>query len=360
MGSVKDLHEYIPATEQSLGRGDFVFSDRFSVFDWGEMPDHIQNKGAALCIIAAYNFEKLQQRGFHTHYLGVRNAYGETVRLDKITKPTNEMTVSLSRVYKPTFTNGSFDYSYFTNGRGKINNFVVPLEVIYRNGAPKGSSLFKTLATLEDDGKTQEKLSLLAQYGLTENPRPGDLFPQTGFDFTTKFEPTDRKISDDDAYTISGLTQEQFYLLKNIRQAAVEIVSQRAEEVGLQDFDGKHEYRLFNGEVAMADVFGTLDENRFMFEGRQVSKEFLRQIYKTKQADWIEDIERAKKEAKQNKMENWKSLVTIQPQKLDPQLIKLVGEMYAAAAEKYTGLPLFGVRSLEEVMQDLEPFYSQN
>ena len=68
MGSVKDLIILESPTKEKAGRGRFVFSDRYSVFDWGEMPDHIDNKGLALCIAAAYFFEKLQEKNIATHY----------------------------------------------------------------------------------------------------------------------------------------------------------------------------------------------------------------------------------------------------------------------------------------------------
>ncbi|HLD77425.1 MAG TPA: phosphoribosylaminoimidazolesuccinocarboxamide synthase, partial [archaeon] len=38
MGSVKDLAVVRPTTETTMGIGRFHFSDRYSVFDWGEMP----------------------------------------------------------------------------------------------------------------------------------------------------------------------------------------------------------------------------------------------------------------------------------------------------------------------------------
>ena len=41
MGSVKDLKTLQPATKSEYGQGIFSFSDRYSVFDWGEMPDTI-------------------------------------------------------------------------------------------------------------------------------------------------------------------------------------------------------------------------------------------------------------------------------------------------------------------------------
>ncbi len=356
MGSVKDIIVYQEPSESSLGRGDFIFSDRFSVFDWGEMPDTIPNKGSALCLMAAWNFEKINEYGFTSHYLGVINSDDEKMNIKELEYPTNKMEVSLSQVIKPEFINGCFDYSYFDYNRGKINNFVVPLEVIYRNGILKGSSLFKTIEDLEKEGNKTELYKLLSNYGLAIKPKPGDLMPKVGYDFTTKFEPFDRKIDEEEAFRISGLTENQFTKLKEIRKAAVNLVSERAKEVGMIDYDGKHEYRFFNGDVEIADVFGTLDENRFMYNGRQVSKEFLRQIYRKEQNEWVEDIMRAKIESKEKGIENWKTLVKTKPNKLDPKLISLIGEMYTSAAQRYTGVN-FKSRELHEVMRDLDPYY---
>lgn len=57
-GSVKDLYEI---GEDNLL---FHFSDDFSVFDWGKMPDKIEKKGYALSILAAYFFEELGRPAF--------------------------------------------------------------------------------------------------------------------------------------------------------------------------------------------------------------------------------------------------------------------------------------------------------
>jgi len=358
MGSVKDLEVGIEATEGELGIGDFVFSDRYSVFDWGEMPDHIPNKGAAICMMAAWNFEKLKERVKLSHYIGIKNSSGYAVRVEELDGPSNVMNVSLSRVVEPEFRDGEFDYSYFTERRGELQNVVIPLEVIYRNGAPKGSSLFKSLDRMESEGDAEGIGKLLGKYGLVERPSPGELFPVTGYDFTTKFEPKDRRITDEEAFRISGLNEEQFLQLEMLRDAAVDVVRERTEEVGLVDFDGKHEYRLFNGIVEMADVFGTPDENRFMLDGTQVSKELLRQVYKSEQPQWVEDVERAKAEAEERGIADWKSLTQVRPAPLSEELTDLVGEMYAATAELYTGARLFGARDLDVVMDKLRPYYS--
>jgi phosphoribosylaminoimidazole-succinocarboxamide synthase len=41
MGSVKDLTILKKPEGLQEGLGKFSFSDRYSVFDWGQMPDHI-------------------------------------------------------------------------------------------------------------------------------------------------------------------------------------------------------------------------------------------------------------------------------------------------------------------------------
>lgn len=79
MGSVKDLKILKNAGTNNTGEGVFNFSDRYSVFDWGEMPDTIPDKGAAIAILGAYFFEELEKRT----YLPI------TKGLSKIISPKN-------------------------------------------------------------------------------------------------------------------------------------------------------------------------------------------------------------------------------------------------------------------------------
>ena len=69
MGSVKDVKIIKKPEGNKTGFGEFIFSDKYSIFDWGEMPNLIMNKGKALCIIGAYFFEKLEEREIRTHYI---------------------------------------------------------------------------------------------------------------------------------------------------------------------------------------------------------------------------------------------------------------------------------------------------
>ena len=101
MGSVKDLEIIKNASKQTMGLARFHFSDRYSVFDWGEMPDHISKKGEALCLMGAYCFEQLEAKGIKTHYVGLVDSYGKTLTINEIDKPTNVMKVNLVNVYQP-------------------------------------------------------------------------------------------------------------------------------------------------------------------------------------------------------------------------------------------------------------------
>ena len=59
MGSVKDISILEKASADSFGKARFSFSNRYSVFDWGEMPDHLEHKGESIALLSAYFFEKL-------------------------------------------------------------------------------------------------------------------------------------------------------------------------------------------------------------------------------------------------------------------------------------------------------------
>jgi phosphoribosylaminoimidazole-succinocarboxamide synthase len=88
MGSVKNLSVIEEPTESKSGVGLFEFSDRYSVFDWGEMPDHIPHKGSSLAIITSHFFEILRKRAIPNHYLGVVTG-GQTFDFSRVEKPFN-------------------------------------------------------------------------------------------------------------------------------------------------------------------------------------------------------------------------------------------------------------------------------
>lgn len=362
MGSVKDLLVAEPAYEDRPGAGNFVFSDRYSVFDWGEMPDHILNKGRCLAVMAAYNFEELERRGIRTHYRGLVADSGRPVRFSELKEGSGgfpTMQVALARVYPPVVREfhrqGAmeirYDYSFYESNRGRINNYLIALEIIFRNGLPFGSSVFKRLEqarSLADVRAGRKQLrDILSELGLREEPTPGIMLPKPVMSFTTKLEPGDRTLSEQEAYQLSGLRRDGFQELKRLALKANQIVSELAHRGGFEHYDGKVE-AAWDGGLMLCDVIGTFDENRFSWHGEQVSKELLRQWYKKRQPEFVQACDKWKKTGA-----GWQRRCEVQPKKLPKQLATLVSQMYMAGCNRYTGRRIFKAPELEEVMEKL-------
>jgi phosphoribosylaminoimidazole-succinocarboxamide synthase len=342
MGSVKDLETIKKPTRNEMGVGRFHFSDRYSVFDWGEMPDHISGKGAALCLMGAYCFEQLEAKGVETHYRGLVDKNGNVLTFDEVDAPTSTMEVHLVNVYKPKTQAAhgkiSYDYSLFTPN---LTNCLIPLEIIYRNGLPEGSSVFRRL----EQGKVT-----LEGLGLGHYPRPGERFVNPIFDVSTKLEETDRYVIWEEARKIAGLTAQEVAAVKGVLSKVNNTISRVASSAGLENEDGKIEL-AFDDErrLMVVDVVGTLDECRFTYNGVHVSKEVARQFYK--KTEWYRDVEEAKKTAETQGVKDWKALCKSQPPKLDSQLKTIISEMYMAAANELTDHKLFVAPRLAEVIK---------
>jgi phosphoribosylaminoimidazole-succinocarboxamide synthase len=342
MGSVKDLEVIRKPTRETMGVGRFHFSDRYSVFDWGEMPDHIEGKGAALCLMGGYCFERLEERGVKTHYRGVVAESGKAVKLDELEHAADTMEISLVNVYRPEaqLKDGKlrYDYSGYTLS---LKNYLIPLEIVYRNGLPEGSSVFKRL---EQGQITAEEL------GLTRSPRPGERLSKPVFDVSTKLEEKDRYLPWKEAREIAGLTVEEVEEVKRLLLRVDRTITQAALKADLENEDGKVEL-AFNPErrLMVVDVVGTLDECRFTYQGLHVSKEVARQYYRG--TGWFRDVEEAKKTAEAEGIEDWKTLCRSGPPKLDPALKRIIAEMYMAASNEVTEKRMFDVPSLAETVK---------
>ncbi len=316
MGSVKDLIVKKPATETEMGLGVFKFTDDYSVFDYGKMPDKIPNKGEALCSMAAFNFKHLAEMGVKNHF---------------VSQPAlNEMEVKLVRVLYPQKNEISEN----------TRNYLVPLEIMFRNSLPEGSSVFKRLKS----GQLTP-----ADLGLDEMPEPGIKLEEPFFDVSTKLEElTDRYLSWKEAREMSKLSEEQMSELKEKVLKINSFLSKRAEEIGLEHADGKAEFGLNpENELILVDVAGTLDENRFLFNKVHISKQVIRDYYKT--IPWAEEVSKAK-DAKKPK-EEWPA-----PPKLPPQLVEIVSNMYKSVAEAWIGKKTWDAPSIEETMNSYDKF----
>jgi phosphoribosylaminoimidazole-succinocarboxamide synthase len=351
MGSVKDLEVIHQPTRDKMGLGKFHFSDRFSVFDWGEMPDHIDKKGEALCLMGAYCFERLEEKCVRTHYKGLVDENGKTALFNDLKKPSNIMEVCQVNVYRPEtrVENGklTYDYSAYTPN---LKNCLIPLEIIYRNGLPEGSSIFRRL----EHGKVT-----LQELGLDHYPKPGERLTKPIFDVSTKLEETDRYVTWEEASKIAGLTSIEAAATKVVLAKVNETINEIAARARLVNEDGKIELAFdTQRRLMVVDVIGTLDECRFTLDGLHVSKEIARQFYK--KTDWYKTIEDAKKTAEAKGLKDWKSLVKTSPPKLDPKLKAIISEMYMATANEMTGRKFFNTPKLADVVRDYKQWSGEN
>lgn len=323
MGSVKDLEVIQKPDNKGLGRGRFNFSDRYSVFDWGEMPDHIEGKGASLCITSAYFFERLAEEGIGTHYLGVVED-GHAKKLSDLKNPQGSLEIKLVRVVRPELKNNKYDYSIFKKER---SNLLIPLEVIYRNSLPEGSSVFRRLK----DGSLK-----LSSIGLNKMPEPGAILEKPIFDVSTKLESTDRYMDWNEAGETSGLDGREVEMMRKTVFAINDLISKEAKKAGLTNEDGKVEFGFDeNRKLILLDTIGTLDECRFTFGGVPVSKEILRMHYRG--TPWHTQVESAKKTGGTE----WKKLVSERPAKLPNNLRVLMSQLYKASCNEITGREWF-------------------
>ena len=344
MGSVKDLKVVKEPTADSLGIGRFTFSDRYSVFDWGEMPDQIPDKGTALAMMTGYNFFEMRKEAVESHFISMYSENRTDTDDFDIERPSDSMYVYLTQVL-PTDN----DYLEYQND---YQHYLIPLEVIFRNGAPKGSSLFKRLE--EARGDQQKFDAVLDSMNLSKEPDPGDMFINPVYDFTTKLESTDRAITYNEAQQMAGLDDWEFDKLLDLARLTNEFITQKAEAAGFEHFDGKIEAMYNKTEILLVDAVGTFDENRFMYQDEQISKEILRQAYKSFQPDWVKAASEAKTEAAEKNDPDWKSYCDLQPKPLPEDFVTLMSNIYKSGANKYIGSEVFsGAPSLNDLIPEL-------
>ncbi|WP_276258644.1 phosphoribosylaminoimidazolesuccinocarboxamide synthase [Haloglomus litoreum] len=349
MTSVKEFVIEEAATPDAVGRGRFAFTDDYSVFDWGKMPDPIPGKGASLCAMGAANFELLEAEGVPTHYRGVVSGAsktprangeavssdGEVVALDEAADPPREMAIDLSRVPDLPHEGRTYDYDAFHAEAGE--NYVVPLEIVFRNTVPVGSSL---------RGRADP-----ADFGLDIDDWPEEAvdLPEAVVEFSTKFEESDRYLSQDEADRIAGAADIEE--LEETARTVNRLVTERAADAGLKHEDGKIECIYVDGEVRVADVVGTFDENRFSYDGQQVSKEVVRQYHRREQPEWVAAVDEAKARAKAEDVADWRDLCERDPEPLPENVVQAMSDLYCGGANAYLGRDLFDAPSLAEAVE---------
>lgn len=361
----------------------FEFTDDYSVFDWGKMPDTIANKGKALTAFGAHFFDalsqpkfwqsvtnhkslsnldqdwwqerqannvfrSLQEVGLATHYCGLVDEHGDELPLSKLPEtPRAFLEVQKAYVPKvvPANVSGQTVYYYPQDSlQHKVR--LVPLEVVFRFGMPSGSSLKSRLE--KNPGYAQ-------QLGLKKVPAEGQWFDRPVLEFFTKLEPKDRLLTLQEAITISTLTIEQFQQLTELATAAALGLFVQFAERGIELWDGKFEFIVNDNLLLLADSIGP-DELRLLYKDAHLSKEFIRQIYRG--TPWEKAINESQKVAIARGAHDWKSICSDelqqQPAPLPPAAKSLADALYPALANHIIGEAIFvGQPTLETLGKNL-------
>lgn len=349
----------------------FRFTDSYSVFDWGKMPDSLNGKGQALTVIAAYFFEKLRQaetwksfsrapealalrkgsrfgsafneigevlqdKGLVTHYVGVLDDDQNTPHhqpLSGMKTPPNLLMVEQVSVVRPKFTTVmGTPVADYQPTRTAVAPRLIPLEVVFRFSCPPGSSLLSRVQ------KDPDYLATLGYPGLTVAPGAKWDFPV--IELYTKLESTDRLLTLPEALAISGISAEQLQDIMLRTAWVAGALKWICAQVGLELADGKLEWALTaTGDSMLVDAIGP-DELRLLFVPLtkvgeyQLSKEFLRTLYRG--TAWYQAVEAAKLQAKQKGTTEWRKLVTVNPTKLSPEHFALASQLYQTLANHIT------------------------
>jgi phosphoribosylaminoimidazole-succinocarboxamide synthase len=384
----------------------FEFTDQYSVFDWGKMPETIANKGLALTLIAAHFFTLMARPGFwiqlpksphlqkfkadfleelwksetysgqnglavsglNSHFLGLVDGNQEQTNLETMRAFASDidtaqqlmMKVRSAQINRPTSQAIAGQKLYFyenlqvpsSKTPGEIPApQLIPLEVIFRFGMNKGSSLL---------GRLQSNPNAAAELGFSELPKPDQWFAQPIVEFSTKLEPKDRHLSMQEAAVLSGLDAEGFATLVQLTQLIALALHHEFAEKRLELWDGKLEFlkeRNATGKtsIILADSIGP-DELRLLFRGKQLSKEFLREHYRT--TPWAESLEKAQKQARLVPGANWKAIVRTasgEPPLL-PETIKIVADhLYGTLANTLVDRALIPQQpSIDELATEME------
>jgi phosphoribosylaminoimidazole-succinocarboxamide synthase len=241
----------------------------------------------------------------------------------------------LTRVPDLPFVDGAYDYDAYFGAAGA--HYLIPLEIVFRNRVPVGSSLRKRA--------DPDAFGL----NLPEWPdEPVDL-PEPVIEFSTKYEKQDRYLDRTEAEQIAG--PASLDELESVAREVNRLVTERADDAGLTHQDGKIECLFDDGDVRVADVVGTFDENRFSYQGQQVSKEVLRQYHKRTQPAWVEAVAVAKSRADSEGVADWKALCDHEPSPLDQSVIETARDLYCAGTNAYLDRQAFDAPTLEDAVE---------
>jgi phosphoribosylaminoimidazole-succinocarboxamide synthase len=245
--------------------------------------------------------ENLCENGANTHHLGMLEP--DSGKIFKHSFPSNLSNLTLIEnfhINKPQlirYADTSFyDYSSYPG----LNSFVIPLEYIVRFGVTSGSSILNIYNSLQGAAKAQ----YLSELGQTSALKAWTVFDTPINDFTSKYEPSDRSVSKQEAALISSISGELFVESIMLSQLASFVVQHIFAQMGLYLWDLKWEIAkqadtlVFVDTIDTDSVRATLKlekQNQSLFI--HFNKQAMRDYYKIMHADWYVAVNDAKKRA---------------------------------------------------------------
>jgi phosphoribosylaminoimidazole-succinocarboxamide synthase len=368
----------------------FAFSDDYSVFDWGKMPDTIAHKGRSLAILGGALFKELSQgehwqalahqpilkhfnpdflnllfssttyqqlcqQGLRHHFLGWCTKEAHPLELSDLAMSASAplMQVAAIAIHPPEpFTADQqtlYRYPAVVNGQPRL----IPLEVVFRFGMTEGSSL---------PSRLQSNPNYFAELGLTERPQTNQPFSRPVVEFFTKLEPKDRFVSYQEAFLLAGISPAEFESLIQTTLFCALWLYHRFDQCGMTLWDGKFEFAWTPDGIQLVDSIGP-DELRLTKGGVSLSKEVLRQVYRTTPdlADWPRAVQKAKDLAASLPGTDWQALCRNQlgqsPKPLPPEWKLVVDSLYGALTNTIVGQNVVACDlTLDDVIAHIQQF----
>lgn len=271
-----------------------------SVFDVGTIFD-IPGSAEARALFRHVFFTRLASVGAKTHHVGMVDAVtGEVVRDGVPENRSNRNVIERFDIRHPEPSSSRwgllYDYSQFTGA----DNYVVPLELLVRFGMTSASSVFKKYQKLSPDAKVAYAQDLAG----VDTLEPWGMLPDPIVDCTSKFEPSDRMVTRQEALLMSGLSAEKFCEVLGLAIKSASELKALFGEMGLELWDLKWEFGVRGGDLLLVDTIDT-DSVRATLRrpagertvAVHINKQAMRDYYAIAHSDWLSGVNRAKAEA---------------------------------------------------------------
>lgn len=303
-GSVFDvgtIYDISGSDTARTGFRHFIFSRLADPNTWQQARNQIELHTHFKGEIFKALLDKLCENGANTHHLGMLDrSSGEIFKQSFPPDLSNLTLIENFNINKPQlirYADTSFyDYSSYP----ALDSFVIPLEYIVRFGVTSGSSILSIYHSLQGAAKAQ----YLNELGQTNSLQAWTVFDTPINDFTTKYEPSDRSISKQEAALISSISGELFVESIMLSQLASFIVQHIFKQMGLYLWDLKWEMAKKGNSLVFVDTIDTDSVRATLKLDKQgqslfvhFNKQAMRDYYKIMHADWYAAINDAKNRA---------------------------------------------------------------